>query len=92
MRKSIRILIENNRWRRTPKRACGARVLVRSQAVDGVAAVVIDGPATDAVAEVFLVTDAVVEARADGCGERSEEEGGEGREVHFGWLEVKGRW
>jgi hypothetical protein len=91
MRKRVRVPIENNRRRRTPKRACGARILSCSQAVDCVAAIVVDGPATDAVTKGLLVANAVIEAWADGCCERGEEEGSKGREVHFGLCRWR-RW
>jgi hypothetical protein len=83
--KRVGIFVEDNRRRRTSKCARGARVFCGSQAIDGIAAIVVNFPATDAVAEVFSVADAVVEAWADGGGEGGREEGqGEGGEVHFG--------
>jgi hypothetical protein len=92
MRERVRVPIEYNRRRRTPKRARVTRIVGRKQAIDGLAVGVVDGPFTDAIFEGLLVADAVVEAGADGCSERGEEEGCEGGEVHFGWLEAEGRW
>ena len=43
-RERVRVFVEEDRWRATPKGALGARVLVRHERVDLVAAVVVDVP------------------------------------------------
>lgn len=78
---AVCVAVEDDGRRWAAKSASGARILVCSQAIDGIATRIIDSPSADAISKVLLVADSVVEARADGgreaCSKRSDKKGGE---------------
>lgn len=81
----VLVAVENDWGRRAAESALVTGVLVCGQAVNSLAAAVVDGPSADAVSELLLVANAVVEAGADGRGEASCEGGDhESGELHVG--------
>jgi hypothetical protein len=80
-RKSILVRIELDGCRRASKNALSTGVLSRRQAIDDIAGVIVDIPASDLIVEFLLIANAVVEPGANGggeaCCEGREDEGGE---------------
>lgn len=77
--KRVLVRVEVDGRRRAAEDALSAGILGCREAIYDLAAVVVDIPAVDNPAEVLLVADAKVEARADcksGAGEGGDEKGG----------------